>query len=206
MWMMRSSFSKILDTLFPKRCFACKKEGQSLCKRCIDGTRKSLETPHPYILSIFSFKDPLIRQAIHALKYYHRRDIIPVLAQHLAQEMRQRYYSGVLVPIPMPRGRLYVRGYNQAKEIARELSKELGLPLSTSLLARKLSPSRQVTHIQRRERLRNQRGSFIVTSDLRELDIILVDDVTTTGATIDEARTALLRAGARSVQAVTLAH
>lgn len=112
----------------------------------------------------------------------------------------------VLVPIPMPTLRKLFRGYNQAELIAIALGRELSLPVRLDILKRKRSPLRQVRTATRSERIHNQRGSFRAQENLTGLRIILVDDVTTTGATLDEARRTLLAKRAANVLAVTLAH
>ncbi|MCF7843734.1 hypothetical protein K9M47_02450 [Candidatus Gracilibacteria bacterium] len=106
----------------------------------------------------------------------------------------------------MPRIRKYIRGYNQAELISLSLSKQCSLPTISNTLIRTSSPKRQVTTKTRGERLKNQHNSFKVIKDVTGLNIVLVDDVTTTGATLSEARSVLLKAGARSVKAVTIAH
>jgi ComF family protein len=106
----------------------------------------------------------------------------------------------------MPYFRKMLRGYNQAELLAKNVSVAAGTPFDTSVLKRKSSPSRQVVTRTRAERLRNQKGTFRVTSNVEGKDIILIDDVTTTGSTLLEARRVLLDAGARSVIAITIAH
>jgi ComF family protein len=115
-------------------------------------------------------------------------------------------YPSVLIPIPMPRLRRYIRGYNQAELFAEEISRQTGLPLYRDTVIRKHSPKRQVTLRTRTSRLTNQKGSFMVTKDVIGLCIIVIDDVTTTGSTVAEARKVLLSARAKSVTAITVAH
>ena len=161
---------------------------------------------------MYSFKDPLIKRVIHAIKYYHRKDLVEPLAEGIAQTIKKD--SGydltkdqwILVPVPMPQFRKYMRGYNQAELIAQELARKLSLPLRKDLIVRVHAPKRQATMKSRSERLKNQHASFKVTGDVDGLRILLVDDVTTTGATLHEQRIILLKAGARSVRAVTIAH
>lgn len=206
MWKMSYLFSKTLLILFPPSCYLCKKEGESLCEKCLMSFKKSIETPHLYILSVFSFKDSSIKKVIHAIKYFHRKDLVLPLAKILAKEMITQKYTGTLVPIPMPRMRKYVRGYNQAEIIAINLSKENNLTLDIGVLKRHYSPKRQVMTKTRGERLSNQKNTFQIEKNVQGMSIILVDDVTTTGATLKEARRMLLLHGAREVLAVTIAH
>ncbi len=209
---MSTFFSKIFSILFPPYCYSCKKEGFILCPQCLQRCRKSLNTPAPYITSIYSFKDPVIKKAVHSIKYFHRKDLIVPLISPLIQEVKQitsRYESDInwiLIPIPMPRLRKYIRGYNQAELIAKEISKQNNLPVKTKILARSHSYKRQVTTHSRSERLSNQHNTFKVSQSVKDFHIILIDDVTTTGATLSEARTLLMQSGAKVVQAITIAH
>ena len=157
--------------------------------------------------SIYSFRDPLVRRAIHAIKYFHRKDLLEPLSKELAHELSQESYkSYTLVPIPMPRLRRYMRGYNQAGLLAEILSKKTSLPFRCDVLVRTHNVARQVRAKERSSRLKNQRGSFRVVGTVENMNIALIDDVTTTGATINEARKMLLQAGARTVKVFTIAH
>jgi ComF family protein len=152
-----------------------------------------------------------MKKIIHAIKYFHRKDLVLPLTKAVAQELTKNNQipnlsDSILIPIPMPLLRKYIRGYNQAELIAQELSKRCLIPYTTKLLHRKGNHKRQVTKKTRSERIKNQHHSFIVKGDVNNLNIILVDDVTTTGATIIEARNELLKAGAKSVRAITIAH
>ncbi len=181
-----------------------------MCARCLTQSRKSLHAPLPYITSIYAFRDPLITRAIHAIKYYHRKDLIAPLTNELSRELvtvyGEKLATYVLVPIPMPTMRKYMRGYNQAEEIAKELSKQLLIPVRNDILVRTRNPKRQAQIHTRNERLQNQKNSFAVRDNVSGSNIILIDDVATTGATIEEARRILLAMGAHSVHAATLAH
>lgn len=204
MWMI----SSFLAILFPQRCIGCGKNNMSLCERCIHHARRTLSPSHPYNISLFDFQDPLIKKVIHAIKYYHRKDLVRPLVILLAQELQvlPELKNSTIVPIPMPRMRKIMRGYNQAELIAYELSTHLSLPYSFSVLTRTGHRKRQVTTTTKEKRIKNQKGSFKVLKDISGQTFLLVDDVRTTGATLDEARSMLLRYGASKVFTVTLAH
>jgi competence protein ComFC len=204
MWMI----SYLFEILFPPSCLGCRKAGTSLCDRCIKLSRKVLSTPYPYTISLFDFKDPLVKRAIHALKYYHRRDLALPLADALTAELKNipHLETYTLVPIPMPRFRKLFRGYNQAELIAQQLSRVLTIPVQTNVLKRSTSPTRQVTMHTKTERIKNQHGSFSCDLDLSGMNFIIIDDVTTTGATLNEARSVLLKKNAKQVYAATVAH
>lgn len=212
MWKISSLVSKITSTLFPSRCYLCKNPGTTLCSTCIQNFGRCVDTPHLYIQSVFSFKDRNVKHVIHSIKYYHRKDLIYPLTAALIDNVKNRKDNlftsddWLLVPIPMPRIRKYMRGYNQAELIAKEITAITHLPTRTDILKRKSSPKRQVGTRTRSERLANQRNSFITGRNVEGLSIILVDDVATTGATLDEARKTLLKAGAKKVLAITIAH
>jgi competence protein ComFC len=211
MWIISSLLSTCITVLFPKKCFICEKEGFSFCEVCLQKRIQSLDTPHLFITSLFSFKDAEIQRAIHAIKYFHRKDLIEPLALQLAFIIRKKLSTHterqyILVPIPMPRIRTYMRGYNQAELIAKTLSKQCGLKVDTSILTRARSPLRQVASKTRHSRLKNQHDSFKVSAPVINKHIVLIDDVTTTGATLNEARNILIKSGAESVEAFTIAH
>lgn len=204
MWMIQSLF----HILFPSQCIGCGKNHRPICDHCIRLSRKSLGVPVPYITSAFDFRDPVIKKAIHAIKYYHRKDLVAPLAFLLAENLRQipLIETFILIPVPMLRSRKLFRGYNQAELIALELSKLLGLPVRTDLLYRTKSTVRQATIRTKQERVENQRGVFSAKEDLTGKNFLIIDDVTTTGATLSEARKILLKHGAAQVLAATLAH
>ena len=149
---------------------------------------------------------------MHAIKYYHRKDLILPLVDALASEFKKTNaqllmaHDWILVPVPMPTTRKLVRGYNQAELIASALGKRLSLPVRTDILKRARSPMRQVKTKTKSERAQNQKGSFVATKDLSGMCIIVVDDITTTGITLEEARKTLLSKKAANVLAITLAH
>lgn len=208
MWMIDTIKNSITSFLFPLYCYNCYKEGKVLCNTCLSHCKRSIDTPYPWITSYFSFKDLTIKKYIHAIKYFHRKDLVEPFADILAQELfQQRIENAVLIPIPMPQLRKYIRGHNHTETLAKRISAITNIPLCTNTLQRSsLSKKRQVATRSRQERLKNQRNMFILTLPVTGKHIILIDDVTTTGATLHEARSLLLSAGASTVHAYTIAH
>lgn len=207
MWMIRIFF----DILFPPQCIKCHKEGTPFCDTCLSICKKSLHPNNSTIISVYDFRDITIKKAIHAIKYFHKKDLLSPLTKALASEIKKEILSTeqsiwVLVPIPMPLFRKYMRGYNQAELIAFEIKKIIPILSVENVLSRKRTPIRQAITKTRQERLHNQINSFQVIGDVTNMNIILIDDVTTTGATLLEARKELLRAGAKNVRCATLAH
>lgn len=208
MWMVYSFFSQLLRIIFPSSCFLCHKEGEVLCSACLQNLQRSVDDPYVFIHSIYSFKDVRVKRIIHACKYYHRKDLAYPLARelvkHIPENIRDDRY--VLVPIPMPKIRTYIRGYNQADILALAIAQITRQNYRNDILVRVKTKRRQVLARTRSLRLHNQKGVFGVNQSPQGLHILLVDDVATTGATLDEARKVLLASGARSVQALTVAH
>lgn len=210
--MITRIFAIISSIFFPTYCYLCKKEGsheESLCTKCCKKLQRAYETPFPYITSIYSFKDSHVKRIIHAIKYFHRKDLLLPFAKDIAEKIiEQEANQSVIIPIPMPRLRVYIRGYNHAEALAQEIAYITHLPLRGDILFRNnyKKKKRQVLMRSRAERLKNQHNAFRVDGSLRGLSCVLIDDVTTTGATLQEARRVLLLHGASSVTAYTIAH
>lgn len=141
-----------------------------------------------------------LRAIVHALKYGRRRSLARGLADLVAAQ-RPDLLAGVdaVVAVPLHARRLRARGFNQAVEIARHL----GPPLLPAL--RRVRDTRPQTDLPASQRHRNVRGAFAAAASVAGLRLLLVDDVSTTGATLDACAAALKEAGADEVRAVTAA-
>lgn len=111
----------------------------------------------------------------------------------------------LLVPVPVSRSRMRSRGYNQAELLARQIAKLTGIELDTEILARKADSAPQARATSIKERAENVKGAFSVNGEVRELRIMLIDDVMTTGATLNACANALKDAGASWVGSLVLA-
>lgn len=130
---------------------------------------------------------------IQTLKYGHQLAIARLLAELMLAAPRPT--GDLVIPVPLADTRLRERGFNQAVEIARPLARALQLPLATSLCRRQvdtLAQARLPWHVRRR----NVRAAFACIEDLTGKSVVVVDDVMTTGATLDELAATLKRAGA----------
>ncbi len=117
--------------------------------------------------------------------------------------------ADMIIPVPLHRERLQQRGYNQAQLLAEVCSAALGLPLHISLLTRVRATAAQA-HLSMRERQQNVAGAFLLDYKakvrvLSQSNILLIDDVCTTGATLEACATPLFAAGAKTVWALVLA-
>lgn len=221
----------LLDLIFPPRCAGCGASGSLWCCTCQASvhmigdpvcshcgrplTSPSLDDPcapcrqsPPQIDGIRSavaFEGPL-RQAIHRLKYGGTASLAAPLGMFLSARWQARPLpADMIVPVPLHISRVRERGYNQSKLLAEQLSRATGLPFAEAALERVRATAPQIT-LSAAERKLNVRDAFQASADaVRGRQVLLVDDVCTTGATLESCSIALRRAGAASVWALTLA-
>ena len=158
------------------------------------------------VRSAFLFEDE-IRDVTHALKYRGASDILRPLAGRMAESWHyHNMQSDVLVPVPLHANREVKRGYNQAALIAKALGHQVGVPVAGKALLRVRDTASQ-TRLNRSERKRNVEAAFtcVTCAPFTGRCVTLIDDVATTGATLDACAAALLACDAQSVNAFTLA-
>lgn len=230
MSILSASINFFLDILFPRFCAGCKKEGLFLCESCRLGIspgtsacfvceKRSPEglicepcrpkTKIRRFVAPFTYANPVIRELIHLLKYSGAKEVADDLGGWVARAVRlyaiQVPEDALLVPIPLHVNRLRARGFNQAEVIARAMGKQLNISVDTSLLARTAHRKPQTGMKKREERVSNAAGIYKVAGNVPAKTLILIDDVSTTGATLEEAATALKQAGAKQVWAFVVA-
>lgn len=153
--------------------------------------------------------DRIAQRLVHALKYRDRQETAIVMGRMMTRAGADLTADAdLLVPVPLHRTRLLLRGFNQSAALARVISRATGLPLSFDALVRTRATRHQVG-LSAKDRETNVRGAFRVRPEAKlEIAgraIVLVDDVFTSGATADAAVRALKRAGARSVDVLVFA-
>ena len=158
------------------------------------------------IRSAFRFEG-VIRSAVHELKYRNVRALAPMLADFVTPLLQDiEFHPELVLPVPMHRSRLRKRGYNQAALLAESVADTLELPLYTGVLTRIKAGSSQINSGSGEARWRNVEGAYLCTNGIvSDKRVLLVDDVCTTGATIEACGSALRAAGATEVVAVTVA-
>jgi ComF family protein len=152
---------------------------------------------------------PSMARAILMLKYGEITPLGGWFAKHLIQLVKREpetFVADVVVPVPLHPSRLRERGYNQAELIARPLARILGIPSRSYLLVR-TRPRPDKLRLTRRERWDTVRGAYATHNDAQvdKLRVLLVDDVFTTGATLDACSRALRGGGATQVVGLTVA-
>jgi ComF family protein len=153
--------------------------------------------------------DDVARTLVHALKYQDRTDLAPAMGRWMARAGRELLAEAdVLVPVPLHWKRGWSRRYNQSGALARVIERQTGVKLSSEAL-RRVRQTQQQIGLSRRERASNVQGAFKVAADRQDLihgrRVVLIDDVLTSGATVDACARALLRAKAASVDVLVFA-
>jgi ComF family protein len=153
--------------------------------------------------------DDVGRALVHGLKYGDRLEIAPALAGWMARAGRDLLAEAdALIPVPLHWTRLFRRRFNQAAELSRHISLKTGIPHEALVLKRRRRTGHQVG-LTRAQRQDNVAGAFVVAEEkkawLKGRKVILVDDVLTTGATIEACTRALRRAGAERIDVLTAA-
>lgn len=220
---------RLLDLLFPPRCVNCKQVGGAFCPQCF-GSIQFIQPPfcprcshwlvsahapcpacraQPRLITrarAAAWHEGAIRQAIHALKYNRRRDVAAPLATLLAPLcLNDELKPDLLTSVPLHPERQRERGYNQAEELAQQTARRSGCAYAR-LLERTRATADQIG-LNAQERHANVRDAFRVNASiqLQGKQIVLIDDVYTTGATLDACAAALFARGASAVYGVTVA-
>ena len=214
--------SMAVELLFPARCVGCNSEGAFLCDACQE-TLPVLKPPFCFLcsepsslvmglcrncraepLQIEGIRAPYrmegaIRQAVHALKYQGVRAMAPTLGQLLAQFLtKEGLAADLLVAVPLHPKRERKRGYNQSLLLAQATGKAIDRPVEPHALLRVKNTPSQVT-LQAEERRDNMESAFQAQREaVAGKRILVIDDVCTTGATLEACAIALKEAGAAS--------
>lgn len=220
--------SAILDLLFPPRCVVCRRVGEwlcrdciprfprltgSLCARCSVPVRKGPLCPNcrksplrlEGVRSVAPFQGPA-RAAVHFLKYRRALTLAEPLGALMARCWEtQGVPADLVVPVPLHPSRFRARGYNQAALLAHSVGRWLGLPVDEEALVKVRATKAQMS-LGIEERRANVQGAFMAHAErVQGRRILLVDDVCTTGSTLEACADALKEGGAREVWGLTLA-
>jgi ComF family protein len=208
----------LLDLIFPKFCLGCKKEGSFLCEDCfstleISASHQKFRGKNLADLYFpVNYENFLVKKLIQNFKYPPlikelKKELALIIFSHLLLLDKKPDFSDfVLVPIPLSKKKLRWRGYNQAEEIAKELANFLKIPLISDCLV-KIKETKDQVELSEKERRENVRGAFFVKNREKIVgrNILLVDDVFTTGATMEEAARVLKEAGAKKIVGIVVA-
>jgi len=221
----------VLNLFFPQSCACC---GKKLCKSetilCVfceynlPQTNAHLFHDSPLamlfwgrirvsnVAALYIFqKGGRVQRLIHQFKYQGKKEIGEkagrLFGQFLAQSETIRT-ADLIVPVPLHPKKKKKRGYNQSDYFAKGLSESLGIPWSDNVVQRLINSSSQTRRKSRYERWENVRDIFNVGNPelIRQKHVLLVDDVITTGSTMEACASALFSAGSAQISAVGMAH
>ena len=195
----------ILDLFFPKQCLECKKSGRYVCDSCFEKVLDGTFDKNNF--SIFKYKG-VIKKAIISIKYKFATDICEELVDRCIERLKiKKFHDVCLVSIPLHWHRENLRGFNQSEIIGEKLAKAMNWKFVPDLLTRNRSTIPQVG-LRGFARRQNLSGVFSVKPNhLISLNsnILLFDDVYTTGSTINEAKKTLKNIGFKKVYNLTIA-
>ncbi|MCX6755350.1 MAG: ComF family protein [Candidatus Nomurabacteria bacterium] len=222
-----SILNTILNLIFPVNCLSCKKSGEILCLDCISSFPIAERETVKWIFALYDYRHPPIKKAISLLKYKGKKRLAEIFAESLYGKINEEltdlsifenFREPILIPIPLSKKRTNERGFNQAELVCKHLIKinnqsnnirhGVYWELVNNVLIKTKETEHQALIRDRNKRLQNLIGTFGIINEakIKNRNIILIDDVTTTGATLNEARKILKNAGAKKVIAFTLAH
>lgn len=189
---------KVNGTLFCGKCHARLPENKKICHR-----------DWPYLLGAATgYDNEAVRKMIWRLKYSKKPGYAEPLATILARTAEKigiDWSKFTIIPIPLSKERLAERGFNQSERLSERLAAKIGVPLERNFLLRVKNTRPQVELENYDQRKNNVSGAFATAGDAEKKNFILVDDVSTSGATMLEAAKTLKRAGARNIIGLVVA-
>lgn len=219
----------IKDYIFPVYCLGCREEGEWLCEKCfykIDitgvfccptchkdtkigeycyGCNNNLPLGSSFAITTYK-EEGLIGKVIQTLKYSHAEDVLSAVEKLISSFVKQNQdlFSSIdlVVPVPLHKKRFVERGFNQAKLIAEIVAREIGEPCREIITRNRYTL--QQAKLGREGRLKNVKNAFEIKEEI-PTNILLVDDVFTTGTTLQECAKALKGGGAEKVIGFTVA-
>lgn len=210
----------ILDILFPIKCIGCDIKDEILCDNCIFEIHSAEREMDKDISAVFDYRDKIIKKAIWELKYYNKRYLGEKLGKILYESLiedisdikiRVSGRSIFVIPVPISKNKTKLRGYNQSLAIAKGFCNQakLGIfELKNKIVFKKIDTIPQARLTTRKKRLENIKNAFEIKNknEVFGRTIIVIDDVTTTGGTINEMIRILKDAGAKQVVGFAIAH
>jgi len=214
-----SIFRAVLDVVLPPVCYVCKEPAGAkygLCEACLDKIKR-LPRPRKHLKAAYldgvwfasSYQDT-VKDCIHLFKYSGYAGLVDIFRDISVSAVKKAVIEqgiDLIVPVPAHGSKKRERGYSHTELIARALSKELSVRIDSRSL-KKIRRTRPQSELDREKRLVNVKDSFLAVEKepFRGKNILLIDDVYTTGSTADECAKALREARAGKVFAFAIAH
>lgn len=227
---MKNFINHVLDFVYPRICVSCEDpltfNEKHLCLGCLMTLPKTdahltetesierkfwgkINVQNTYSFLRFTKKGK-VQNILHALKYKNKPELAEYLGKMYGNELKNVNFNekiDLLIGIPLHKEKLKMRGYNQADHIAKGLSESLGVPYSEDVMVRNTFTMSQTKTKSRFNRFKNIEGVFGINDleAVKDKRIALVDDVLTTGSTLEVAGEVLIEAGCKELYIITLA-
>lgn len=215
-------WANILDIIYPNYCISCQEKGSRICQKCVHLIEKSKEHELRRIYSVFDYKNPFIRKILLENKYRNKHSaiepLIPIVADELLEIFSAKFglihtENIYITEIPMSQKRIKKRDINHGKIIALKIAEECkkrGFNINQkSLLVKNFETTPQAQIKNKKNRLKNVVGSFSLSKNIDKKissTIIIIDDISTTGATLIEAEKVLRKYGYKRILLLSIAH
>jgi competence protein ComFC len=214
-------FKKILlNLLFPKKCYGCSASDTWLCSKCLESLQEYQgEIPRAMnnrcdLIIAGQYQDPVLNKLIIDFKFGGNQELSKPLSKVIIKELDKKITINsltgnnwgelIIIPVPLHIKRKKWRGFNQSELLAKELSNYYNWPISLKLI--KFRKTAIQSELSEEKRLDNQKNAFKWTgANFQEQAVLLIDDVITSGATLNEVELALIKAGAKRVIKIALA-
>ncbi|MDD5769351.1 MAG: phosphoribosyltransferase family protein [Candidatus Gracilibacteria bacterium] len=222
------------DLIAPKKCYSCHKEGLFLCKECLEEigyfesicpvckqSSRNFEV-HFYckndfvyfdkVIILNHYKNKIIKKLIKDAKFYHRKDILQDLSIYLGNKLLssidEKNDEIVLISIPMFFWKKMLRGYNQSEVLIKSLADKFNIKYNFKII-KKIKSTKPQSHLSKIERLENLQNVFIFNKKelqkYKHKTFIIVDDVVSTGTTLNEIAKLLKQNGVKKIYGLCLA-
>lgn len=215
--------NKIIDLLFPKTCLGCNKSGQFLCNSCLQYLYLNILSsptidqldPISKIIVASDYNYPLVKKIIHHYKYNFVKELSDPLALLAIKQLQQTQLlpeKTILVPVPLHPYRLRWRGFNQSQMLAEKINQKLKFPLLNQIIIRQKNTKPQVK-FNNQQRQKNIKNAFTLNEKLinskkisfKDKTFVLIDDVITSGITLQECARTLQKLNPKQIQAAVIA-
>lgn len=213
-------FEKFLNLIFPNVCGFCNKvDKNSLCKNCelslekyeincIKDYTNNSQKHFDYLYSALKYENE-VREKIIKYKFNENSYLYKTFAKIIIKNKKVygflKLYD-IIISVPMHKLKKSVRGYNQSELLAKEIAKQMGIQFEKNVLI-KIRNTKVQSTLTKTQRAENVKNAFLVTDDtkIKDKKIILIDDIYTTGSTVNECSRILKKAGAKEICVVTIA-
>jgi ComF family protein len=205
-----------LSFLFPKKCIMCKKYGEIICDNCIRRIEKyervqiiKFQNKNLNSLIYFFKYEKLIRKLMLQYKFFDKPVIAEVFAKIILKNEKLcgnlKFYD-IITSVPMYKKKKLSRGYNQTELFAKKIADNLNIDYNSQVLIKNVDNKRQssLTFKQRQDNVKNV-FEVLNSENIKNKNVILIDDIYTTGATLEECAKVLKKAGAKNVLGLVIA-